>query len=48
MQKVCYPKVDLPNLTTMIQEDGMSAPIIHEKWASGMIMMKYTLEDLIL
>ena len=48
MQKLYHSEVDLPILTTMIQEDAIIAPIIHGKWASKVIMMKKTLEELIL
>jgi len=29
MQTLCHLEVDLPILTTMIQNDAMSSPIIH-------------------
>lgn len=42
------PEVDLPVLTTLIQDDATSAPIIHGKGASHMIMMKKSLEKSLL
>lgn len=48
MQKWFHLEVDLHVFTTIIQEDAMSSPIIHEKGASHVIMMKKTLEDSIL
>jgi len=45
MQKLCHSEVNLPILTTMIQEDAMSTQIIHVKWDSHVIMIKNTLEE---
>lgn len=48
MQKLCYSEVDFLVLTFVIQEDAMITHIIHGKGASHVIMMKKTLEELIL
>lgn len=39
MQKLCHLEVDLPVFTPIIQEDVASAPIIHGKGDSHMIVM---------